>query len=94
MTKDTDKPSGTAKPKGRSKAPSRQAEVWGYAKVAEAAGVAVGTIRYYWSQKQHLLPKPDVMLGDKPGWYPGTIKEWVTNRPGQGFRSDLKDSDS
>ncbi|MER0443032.1 hypothetical protein ABR738_00325 [Streptomyces sp. Edi4] len=94
MTKETDKPSATAKQKARSNAPGGQAEVWGYAKVADAAGVAVGTIRYYWSQKKHLLPKPDVMLGDKPGWHPDTIREWVANRPGQGFRSDLKDPDA
>ncbi|MCZ0983985.1 hypothetical protein O1L60_45305 [Streptomyces diastatochromogenes] len=91
MAKEANGPDGPKKTKGA--APGQQAEVWGYAKVAEASGVAVGTIRYYWSQKRHLLPDPDVMMGDKPGWYPATIQQWAANRPGQGFRSDLKDAD-
>jgi hypothetical protein len=82
--------------KESSKAPQEggETEVWGYAQVAEEIGVAVGTVRYYWSQKRHLLPDPDVMLSGKPGWYPATVKEWKSRRPGQGFRTDLQDQDS
>ncbi|MFF2571051.1 MarR family transcriptional regulator [Streptomyces sp. NPDC058084] len=83
-------------PKDASEAPEpgRQTELWGYKEVAEESGVAVGTIRYYWSQKRHLLPDPDAMMGTRPGWFPETVRHWVANRPGQGFRSDLKDTDS
>ncbi|MEV1042334.1 MarR family transcriptional regulator [Streptomyces sp. NPDC050204] len=88
------KEANTPRAGGESPKPASQNEVWGYAQVAEAIGVAVGTVRYYWSQKRHLLPTPDVMLGTKPGWYPDTVKEWAANRPGQGFRTDLKGTDS
>ncbi|GAA1111422.1 hypothetical protein GCM10009577_37520 [Streptomyces javensis] len=68
--------------------------MWGYAEVAAEIGVAPGTVRYYWSKKRHLLPDPDVMVSGKPGWYPETVKDWKSKRPGQGFRSDLQDQDS
>jgi len=69
-------------------------ELWGYAEVAAESGVAVGTIRYYWSKKRHLLPEPFTTVGGKPAWLPETVREWKKNRPGQGFRSDLKDTDT
>ncbi|MFJ8677302.1 hypothetical protein [Streptomyces sp. NPDC093589] len=78
-------------PAGRaSSASSEAAEVWGYAELGEAINVKPATVRYYWSQTRHLLPKPDVMMGGKPGWFPGTVKAWKANRPGQGSRSDLQ----
>lgn len=67
-------------------------EVWGYAEVAEVAKVAIPTLRRY--KKFGHMPAPDVTVGNSPGWYPQTIKDWVASRPGKGFRSDLKDKDA
>ncbi|WP_333745993.1 MarR family transcriptional regulator [Streptomyces sp. IBSBF 2950] len=82
--------------KEESEAPQEggETQVWGYAEVADEIGVKVGTVRYYWSKKRHLLPNPDVVLNGKPGWYPATVKDWKSQRPGRGFRSDLQDQDS
>lgn len=74
--------------------PSGPQELWGYAEVAAESGVKVGTIRYYWSQKRHLLPEPFTVVGKKPVWLPDAVREWAKNRPGQGFRTDLKDTDA
>ncbi len=71
---------------------SERPEVWGYAKVAEVAGVKVPTLRRY--KKTGHMPPPDITVGNSPGWYPQTIKDWVASRPGKGFRSDLKDADA
>lgn len=66
-------------------------EVWGYNKVAEVAGVKVGTLRRY--KKTGHMPAPDIIVGNSPGWYPKTITDWVAERPGRGFRSDLNAAD-
>ncbi|MER5302301.1 MarR family transcriptional regulator [Streptomyces lasiicapitis] len=84
MTKDT---GGSPRAAG-----GQETEVWGYKEVGEAIGVQAGTVRYYWSQKRHLLPAPDVVLSGKPGWYPATVEAWKSKRPGQGFRTDLQDT--
>ncbi|MFF4409812.1 MarR family transcriptional regulator [Streptomyces sp. NPDC001404] len=69
-----------------------ETEVWGYAKVEEVTGIKVGTLRRY--KKEGHMPAPDITVGNSPGWYPQTIQEWKKNRPGRGFRSDLKDQDA
>ncbi|NDL58625.1 MerR family transcriptional regulator [Phytoactinopolyspora mesophila] len=60
------------------------------AEVARALEMETGTIRTY--RKRGVLPDPDVMIGDVPGWMPETIDAWNANRPGRGRRrKDIAD---
>ncbi|MEU2770838.1 MarR family transcriptional regulator [Streptomyces diastaticus] len=96
MTKNPKKAAGAAdadEPQAEG-AGTQESAVWGYAEVAGEIGVKPATIRYYWSQKRHLLPRPDALVGGKPLWYPATVRKWAKNRLGTGYRSDLKSPDA
>lgn len=54
---------------------------------AEAAGVKVTTWDAYVSRGY--APPPDERKNGRRYWRESTISEWLTNRPGQGTRSDL-----
>lgn len=53
--------------------------------VAVLAGVSPATLRSY--RSRGYLPKPDVMLGQSPGWSPETVDAWLRYRPGKGAGS-------
>ena len=67
-------------------------EYLGTADFAARAGLAGSTIRSY--IRKELLPPADVVIttpsGPLRGWAPETIDSWLTSRPGQGARTDLK----
>ncbi|MER7846745.1 MerR family transcriptional regulator [Kitasatospora sp. NPDC096077] len=55
-------------------------ELWSYAEIARHINVQPETVRNY--RRHGLLPEPDVVDGSgHPRWYPGTIRDWVRNRP-------------
>ncbi|MGV9196709.1 helix-turn-helix transcriptional regulator [Arcanobacterium canis] len=62
--------------------------------LAHRIGISPNTARAY--AQQGRLPKPDAIIGGKPGgklgWLPETIDTWQANRPGQGARTDLKNT--
>ncbi|MFZ3475344.1 hypothetical protein ACODT3_42430 [Streptomyces sp. 4.24] len=66
--------------------------MWNYKKIAEETGLSVDTLRFYNSVGN--MPSPDEASGSSPLWLPETITNWMANRPGKGFRSDLKDHDA
>ncbi|MFJ2752655.1 hypothetical protein [Streptomyces sp. NPDC087297] len=63
--------------------------MWNYKRIAEETGLNVDTLRFY--NKFGHMPAPDESSGTSPLWFPETITNWMANRPGRGFRSDLKD---
>ena len=67
-------------------------EYLGTAAVAERAGLAVATVRSY--IRKGLLHDADVIIttpsGPLRGWSVDTIDAWLTSRPGQGARTDLR----
>lgn len=67
------------------------AEYWTVADIAEHWGVKVATVRAYRSRKRGELPHPDHIYGRTPLWRPATIISF--DRPGQGARTDLKNSE-
>ncbi|MFD6534965.1 helix-turn-helix domain-containing protein [Streptomyces goshikiensis] len=66
--------------------------MWNYKRIAEETGLSVDTLRFYNSVSN--MPSPDEASGSSPLWLPETITNWMANRPGKGFRSDLKDHDA
>jgi hypothetical protein len=71
-------------------APDTAAEYWTIDDVAAHWGISPGTVRDYWSAGREQLPAPDRMFDRRPTWHPATIMNF--QRPGQGNRSDLKNS--
>ncbi|MER6253596.1 hypothetical protein ABT224_19800 [Streptomyces sp. NPDC001584] len=65
--------------------------MWDYKRISEETAISVSTLRTY--KKFGHMPPPDEPAGSSPLWLPETITDWMMNRPGQGFRSDLKDKD-
>lgn len=67
-------------------------EYLGAADFAARAGLAVATIRSY--MRKGLTPPADVQIstpnGPLRGWSPETVDAWLTSRPGQGARTDLR----
>lgn len=59
---------------------------------AEMAGVKRNTWDFYW-RKAKTAPPPDITLGRSGGWLFETVQEWVANRPGAGYRSDIHGGD-
>ncbi|MEV1009646.1 MerR family transcriptional regulator [Streptomyces sp. NPDC049881] len=57
-----------------------QPGLWSYKEIAAHIRVQPDTVRSY--RKHGLLPPPDVVERGRPFWYPDTIREWVTRRPG------------
>ncbi|RPJ82750.1 MAG: MarR family transcriptional regulator [Acidobacteria bacterium] len=49
-----------------------------YADIAEVVGVSEVVLRNY--RKRGYMPPPDVMLADRPCWYPETIEAWKADR--------------
>lgn len=45
---------------------------------AEAAGLKPATLRNY--RAAGLLPEPDVMVAQSPGWKPSTVQRWIRDR--------------
>jgi hypothetical protein len=48
-----------------------------------------------WRSRYPDFPAPDVMIGKTAGWHPSRVDEirrWHDSRPGQGARSDLKET--
>ncbi|MEU2453917.1 hypothetical protein ABZ605_28040 [Streptomyces sp. NPDC012765] len=66
--------------------------MWNYKRIAEESGLSADTLRFYNSAGH--MPAPDDTSGVSPLWLPETITHWMANRPGKGFRSDLKDNDA
>ncbi|WP_326598931.1 MerR family transcriptional regulator [Streptomyces sp. NBC_01803] len=61
--------------------------LWSYKEIAAHIRVRPDTVRSY--RKHGLLPPPDVVENGRPFWYPDTIKQWVSRRPGhRGGRRD------
>lgn len=60
--------------------------LWSYKEIAAHIRVKPDTVRSY--RKHGLLPAPDVVERGKPYWRPETIREWVSRRPGHGWRRD------
>lgn len=54
---------------------------------AEMAGVTRGTWNSYWHSGH--APEPEIQLGRSHGWRLETVQEWMQNRPGAGYRSDI-----
>lgn len=66
----------------------------GYAQIADHAtgrgqAMKAQTVRNY--RHRGLLPEPDdTTVPDRPRWRQSTIDQWLTSRPGQGKRTDLR----
>lgn len=56
--------------------------------VADRAGVTASTLRAYIARGY--APKPDGKFGRDSYWLEATIERWLTNRAGQGARTDLE----
>lgn len=69
-----------------------KADYWTVSDVAEYWGVTPQTIRSYRARKRGEVPPEDRMFGRSPVWRPATIIDF--ERPGQGARTDLKQSDT
>lgn len=63
---------------------THRSDLWSYREIAAHIGVRPDTVRSY--RKHALLPEPDVVERGRPLWYPETIREWVSRRPGHGWR--------
>lgn len=48
------------------------------ADMAALAGISPATCRSY--RSRGLLPEPDVMVGQSPGWTQATADRWATSR--------------
>lgn len=60
-----------------------------YRDIAEMTGLSQSTLRTYRTQGR--LPEPDELpAADRPRWRKSTVERWLTTRPGQGVRSDLR----
>ena len=58
------------------------------AQVAKHLGLSVRTVEAY--RRDGRLPEA-TMVGRTPTWTRAQIDQWMTNRPGQGARTDLRD---
>lgn len=54
------------------------------AALAARVGLSPDTIRTYRRRTPHLVPEPDVMVGEFAGWLPETVDAWLAQRPGPG----------
>lgn len=64
---------------------------WTIADLAAHYDLKVQTIRVYRTAGK--LPPEDGKFGQTPVWKPATIQKWKIPSKGQGYRSDLKDSE-
>jgi predicted DNA-binding transcriptional regulator AlpA len=48
------------------------------AAVAERVGLTLNTVHTYHSRGS--MPPADLYLGDNPGWYESTIRQWMRDR--------------
>jgi hypothetical protein len=55
---------------------------------AALAGIAPSTWRDYVAEG--LAPPPAGKLGGVNWWHRETVEHWLRNRPGRGYRTDLK----
>jgi len=60
----------------------------GVSEVAAWAGTSPNAVRSL--LVAGYAPPPDVRLGQAPGWYRSTIREWLATRPGVGWRKGVR----
>lgn len=49
-----------------------------YHDISEILNIKESTLRTY--QRRGYMPPPDVMLADRPRWYPTTVEHWIRKR--------------
>lgn len=89
------KPKAPRRPVPRQPVPPKvhadlSADYWDTADVAAYCGVTPQSVRTYRSRGRGEMPEPDRIFVRTPTWRPATIINF--KRPGQGARTDLKDS--
>jgi hypothetical protein len=67
-----------------------EVDQWTMADVATHLGITADSVRRY-RVRDASFPAPDGQLGRTPWWWPDTIKEWQSVRPGRIGRPRIKD---